>query len=67
MSETKEDQKGRILPRKDFHLTSVKMTSKKDGLIIKHHLGGPNPQTQTNECEYRPHPDLLNSFNELRL
>lgn len=60
-----EEQKGRILPRKDFHLTKFKLTN--SGIVITHHLGGVEPQTQTNDCEATPHPDLINAMKELRL
>lgn len=65
MSETKDKQQGRILPREDFHLLQFKLT--KEGVFVKHHLGGTNPKVQTNDCEYRPHPDLKEVCDELRL
>lgn len=65
MAETKEKQQGRILPREDFNLQKFKFT--KDGVSIKHHLGGTDPQTQSNECDWKPHPDLVEATKELRL
>lgn len=65
MSNTKDKQQGRILPREDFNLEKFKFT--KEGVNIKHHLGGLEPQTQTNDCDWKPHPDLINVVNQLKL
>jgi len=66
MSEnSKEKQQGRILPREDFHLMSFKLS--KDGVFIKHHLGGADPQTQTNDVDAKPHPDLKSTMDQLQL
>lgn len=65
MGRTVDEQQGRIIPREDFHLLKFKRT--KEGVWIQHHLGGPNPQTQTNDVEAKPHPDLQNVMNQLQL
>lgn len=62
---TKENQQGRILPREDFNLEKFKFT--KDGVSVKHHLGGTDPQTQSNDCDWRPHPDLITKVDKLQL
>lgn len=65
MAKSKEKQQGRILPIEDFNLVSFKF--KEDGLTVKHHLGGVDPQIQTNECKYKAHPDLKKQVNLLQL
>lgn len=67
MGRTVEEQQGRILPREDFNLISFKINSKGDGIFIKHHLGGTDPQTQTNDVDVKPHPDLKTTIDQLKV
>jgi hypothetical protein len=66
MSEkTKEEQKGRIMPREEFNLQKFKVT--KDGLLITHHVNGLNPTDITANVEVKPHPDLKLKMDELKV
>jgi len=65
MSKSKEEQKGRIMPREDFRLTKFKLT--KDGVTITHHVNGITPADITAVCEAKPHPDFVEAVDKLKL
>lgn len=64
--ETKTDeQKGRIMPREDFNLLKFKVG--KEGLTITHHLNGLNPSDITAVVNVKPHPDLQEKMDQLKV
>lgn len=65
MTKTIEDQKGRIMPREDFNLLKFKIG--KDSVTITHHLNGLNPSDITAVVNVKPHPDLQESMDQLKV
>lgn len=65
MKKPKEEQQGRIMPREEFNLQKFKVT--KDGLTITHHVNGLNPADITANVEVKPHPDLKEKMDKLKV
>lgn len=61
----KEEQQGRIMPREDFKLLKFKVS--KDGVTVTHHVNGVCPADITAIVDVKPHPDLQEKMDQLKV